>query len=401
MVSVLSEARVRAESREGFAIPAVIFALVMMSLLAIVSLVTARDEELSSRAVRESSAAFYAAQSGVNYVRATWHDSLVSNLGPGDSLDLGWQSLEGGAAYRAVVYRYDNEGGAQKVFGLITQGRGAGFLAPQRVVGLDLTPRVGPILITAAIRGGAAGADVKLDELGLGGVTVSGRDTIPAGWGGTCSNALQDKPGLEWSDTTSPSPVEVKNDALLEGDPALVEDATIDSAGLFDWGIYGYDSLTAMATNTYPGGSDLVTFQIAPTESSPGVCGVSDVDNWGAPEDPSHSCFSHFPIIHVTGDLRIRDGVGVGQGILLVDGDLRIEDSFTFYGIMFVQGEARLEDAVTIYGAVVSGGALRVENGATVRYSQCAVNRALALSALQASVGGVQALYAGGWSEGL
>ncbi len=60
MVSVLSEARVRAESREGFAIPAVIFALVMMSLLAIVSLVTARDEELSSRAVRESSAAFYA-----------------------------------------------------------------------------------------------------------------------------------------------------------------------------------------------------------------------------------------------------------------------------------------------------------------------------------------------------
>ena len=378
MVNLLSEAGVRAEAREGFAIPAVIFALVVMSMLAMVSLVTARDEQLSSRAMHESAGAFYAAEAGYNQLLATWNDSLANTLQPGDSLDLGWQSLEGGARYRGVISRYDN--GGQKMFALTVEGRGAGPAGGQRVVSVGLTKGT-PITITAAGRGGVGGADIRLDSANLGGVAMSGQDMIPAQWNsGECTDPLQDIPGVEWADTNN---VEIDNGAIVNGTPPLAEDTTIDATNLFDWGGMNYDDLAAMADITFPDGTD-ITGGLGP-EVVGGVCDTSEPLNWGAPENPSNECFNYFPVIHVTGDLDIDNPGAPSQGILLVDGDLRIEQNFTFYGIIIVKGEARLEDAVEIYGGLIVGDRLRVEDGAGVQYSQCAVNRALDLSALQVS----------------
>ena len=67
---------------DGFVLPVVIFAMVIMSTVVVASFVTAGDEHRSSRAVWESSEAFYAAEQGMNLAWASYDDSVVSALAP-------------------------------------------------------------------------------------------------------------------------------------------------------------------------------------------------------------------------------------------------------------------------------------------------------------------------------
>lgn len=61
-------------------------------------------------------------------------------------------------------------------------------------------------------------------------------------------------------------------------------------------------------------------------------------------------------ITHVTGDFRVR-GTSSGAGVLIVDGNLRIEDTFDFKGLIILRngGELRLEigGSAPIYGAIL------------------------------------------------
>lgn len=370
----------RLGGRDGFVIPATIFALLMMSTLAVAAILTSGDARRSSRAIRESNAALYAAEAGLNEVWATWDDTLIAGLIPGDSLDFGWRNLgAGGGSYRVVLHRMDN--GGQKIFALVSEGRGAGPLGGQRMISLSLSASTAKICCDGSVVGGgtvpAGISEARLDSANLG-AAASGRDTVPTGWddGTVCGNGLQDIPGIVWGDTT-PGTVDLDNNAFVEGNPRMVQDTSLNDATLFEWGAFNYDSLAARADLTLP--PDILDdATIGPVESPPGTCDVSVTSNWGAPTDPSSACFDYFPIIHVTGDLRIQGATpGVGQGILMVDGELRIEDSFDFYGIVIARGEMRIEDNVNIFGGAIAGERLRVENGAGIRYSQCAANRAM------------------------
>lgn len=107
--------------RKGFVLPTVILAITVMSLIAVVSLSTASDERSASRATRESTLAMYAAESGLRQTYGAWPTASVNNLKPGDSLDLGWQTLPNKAAYRSVIHRVD-KGGLQE-YNVVVQGR--------------------------------------------------------------------------------------------------------------------------------------------------------------------------------------------------------------------------------------------------------------------------------------
>jgi hypothetical protein len=98
----------------------VILAITVMSLIAVAALTTATDERRASRATRESTLAMYAAEAGLRQTYGAW-PAAVKNLTPGDSLDLGWQSLPNRAAYRAVIHRLD-KGGLQE-YDVVVQGR--------------------------------------------------------------------------------------------------------------------------------------------------------------------------------------------------------------------------------------------------------------------------------------
>jgi hypothetical protein len=108
-------------NRKGFVLPTVILAITVMSVIAVVSLSTAADESRASRATRESTLAMYAAEAGLRQTYGAWPAVSVNSLKPGDSLDLGWQTLPNKAAYRSVIHRVD-KGGLQE-YSIVVQGR--------------------------------------------------------------------------------------------------------------------------------------------------------------------------------------------------------------------------------------------------------------------------------------
>lgn len=101
-----------------------------------------------------------------------------------------------------------------------------------------------------------------------------------------------------------------------------------------------------------------------------GQC-VPDAWNWGSP-DPTHPCHDLLPI-RVASDLTV-DG-GVGLGIVLVDGDLRVTGGAELTGVVVVRGTLRLDAGSTIRGAAR---AAAVISDGTLIHDGCAVARALA-----------------------
>lgn len=141
--------------------------------------------------------------------------------------------------------------------------------------------------------------------------------------------------------------------------------------------IFTYADIVAMADLIVPQ-DNASAGQIKPQTTGGGNCWYTPWKNWGDPDNPEEACGDNFPIIYRPGDLIIRSGVGSGQGILIIDGDLRIEDDFTFTGIIIVKGELRLQDNVVINGAVITGDRTRLTNGSpTIQYSGCAVERSV------------------------
>jgi len=119
----------RAADRRGFVLPAVIFALVILTILAVVAFRTSDDERRAARALRESAVALYAAEAGLRSTLGAWPTSPVQALKPGDSLNLGRQPLPNKASHRTVIHRVDN--GGLQVYAVVVEGRGGGPLGGQ------------------------------------------------------------------------------------------------------------------------------------------------------------------------------------------------------------------------------------------------------------------------------
>jgi hypothetical protein len=77
----------------------------------------------------------------------------------------------------------------------------------------------------------------------------------------------------------------------------------------------------------------------------------------------------------------------VGQGVLLVDGSLRIEPSARFEGVVVVSGDVLVAGTgAEIVGVVVAAdgggtGTSVVSDGGAIRFGRCAVRRAVLGSA--------------------
>ena len=183
----------------------------------------------------------------------------------------------------------------------------------------------------------------------------------------------------------------------LAGNPDQVEDASLTTAGLLDFGGLYFDSLAAMAhisenSQVWSPGT------LGPELTGGGDCDTSVDTNWGAPTDPSSPCFDYFPIIHFTRNGTQRfEGCGNGQGIILVEnGNMEFEEAcgtFNFYGIIITRlngGGEGLEIADTnfnLLGAIIVTTNAAFDGG-DIRYSKCVVARALAANGMGATSGG-------------
>jgi hypothetical protein len=354
----IEPARHWATNRNGFVMPVVILAIVVLGTLTVAALTTATDEVRSSRAMRESSTALYAAEAGANLLLATVVDSpstvldtLAHNMNPGDSVDFGWSTLPNGAAYRGVLFKY----GVQ-AYALNVTGRDAGPSPAEQSIGYAMAP-------ATRITLGASDAHIRNSA-------VSGLDSIPPQWDAAGCPAESDVAGIRWwqvIDTSSPGDVHLAWGHTLWGAPPVLADNTIDP---FTWGSLDYDDLVNSATITLAGDWDIT---VSPTVSS-GNC-VDGNNNWGDPLDAASPCAERFPIIHVTGNLTLH---GYGQGVLLVEGRLDIEDDAEFYGLIAGKDKIYVYDDARAFGGIVGADRIHLHEADGVFYSSCALFRATA-----------------------
>jgi type II secretory pathway pseudopilin PulG len=141
MMQFSRKAGAKLADRRGFTMPVVLLGIVVMSTVAVVVVSTATDEQKTSRAVRTSMEAFYAAETGLSAVQVTWNDttatldSVTAALQSGGTLDLGWTTLSDGSSYQAEVMRLNNPS-TQDVFLVSVVGRDASGHGGERAVSL-------------------------------------------------------------------------------------------------------------------------------------------------------------------------------------------------------------------------------------------------------------------------
>ncbi len=396
----------------GFVLPVVLFGLVLMSTVAIVAMTTSDDEMRSSRAMRESAAAFYVAEAGLHETYATWNSyPAIDSLAPGDSLDLGWQTLANGASYRATVYRWD--GGDEPMYQVQVEGRSSGLAGGQKTLSLSPTSGTGWGYRLGACCDGPATVrgETTIDDTSV----VNGYDQHPPGWedAGVCSDELNDKPGLIMKDTTE---LDMRDDeSTLDGDPRIVEMPEMDDSTFSWFNGLTWDSLNAMADfelGTPGTGMSLDASDVYPRYNGDGTCDTSHPYNWGS-DDPNDPCFDHFPIIVTYGDFNFK-GLTYGQAILLPDtatvvdtiwqgkkissvdttvlgGEIDFEDGVRFNGVVLGRGCVEIQRGAVFHGAVFVDGKfwsddqtlcwsdapIKLSHQGTLQWSQCAVDRAI------------------------
>jgi hypothetical protein len=71
---------------------------------------------------------------------------------------------------------------------------------------------------------------------------------------------------------------------------------------------------------------------------------------------------------------------GAAQGLLLVDGDLALAAGARFSGVALVRGVLEITDGSALDGAALASH-ITVRGGSRLRYSSCAVERALRAAA--------------------
>ena len=139
----------------GFALPIVVFVLVMLGLIGSAALQRSHDEVLSAEAVNFSNQAFYAAEAGINSAVSAWDQTVLNPLMPGESLVESWTTIENGCSYQVVYRRIDGGDAGERIYSVESTGRSPG-LRGARKVGIVVRSNIG---VNAAV---AFGSDVML-----------------------------------------------------------------------------------------------------------------------------------------------------------------------------------------------------------------------------------------------
>jgi hypothetical protein len=114
-----------------------------------------------------------------------------------------------------------------------------------------------------------------------------------------------------------------------------------------------------------------------------GSCDPTDPWNWGDPDRPWRPCGGHFVLRSGVGATTVAGGVG--QGVLVVDGDLDLTASARHYGVVVVSGRLRVAEGARLEGLALAFGGADVAAGASIVRSAC--RAALALDGLRDELG--------------
>jgi len=350
-----------------------VFAIVIVAAVVSIGYLAAAQQFRVGLAGRQGVAAFFAAEAGLDAGLSGW-DTAIATLQPGATRPLASGRLATGAAYDTRVTRLDagSEAGRARYL-MVSTGRAHGPWGGRRQVALFLQAGStnGPCRVAAlATRG-----DLTVDDAAV----ISGFDRVPEAWAdapGTCAErAVRSGPGVVFYGDGSLTAIA---DAAVRGRPPtrqLADDPTGWLSAADRW----LADLAGLADHHIP--ADAVLDRIEPAVRPERTCDRLAPENWGAPDDPGHPCFEYLPIIHSEADLHIA-ARGSGQGVLLVEGDLEIDDGFQFFGVVVVRGSLKVRGSDSrLHGAVIVLNAdlevSEVTSGARIDLASCPFHRAL------------------------
>jgi hypothetical protein len=322
---------------------------------------------------RRQNQAFAVADAAAGELIGNW-ESGVNNIMPvGTSRNVSGTAPGGTGTYTATISRTN-----QEIFLVDVVGRDAASQARQRL-GLLVKLRVLTFDATAALTTRGVG------RVG-GSASISGADNIPTGWAAECPPAGPQASGVRHPNTSQLTFFGgCNNQSCVVGDPRVLNDPTVNDETFFNYGEADWAQLSSAANIVLSGGN---ISQIQPRLSGT-QCDRSHGQNWGEPQRGSGAvtaCTNYFPTVFINGDAAIQ--VDRGQGILMVNGDLRFTGNFKFNGIVIVRGKLEAAGTPVITGAILAAN-VDLDNASglgniDLRFSRCAVQAAQVSGALGA-----------------
>jgi cytoskeletal protein CcmA (bactofilin family) len=214
-----------------------------------------------------------------------------------------------------------------------------------------------------------------------GAARIEGADQNPAGWE-NCDPTGAPKPGLAVDEAKDVMGDKCSTGSCTGEPPVLVSgQASLDQT-YFEYGGTNWEKLKAQASKRYASGSTLT--MIEPRYNADGTCAVNENLNWGDIDRTGvtpPACDGYFPVIYAQGNLNINGNVG--QGILLVEGDLNIQGNFKFMGAVIVKGGLKMAGTGNHITGAVMAAAVEINDQSTlvgnqiITYSRCALTHAL------------------------
>lgn len=360
----------------GIALPTAIFALVVIGALVAGIFFTARIEVRSGENTMSNARATEAAQAGLmmGYPNVLSVGAGLANGGQAGTAKT--QIGTSGSYYTDTVTQLNRymyllrSFGTYEVNGNVVAARTMAMLIKRYMPELNLQ----------------AGATVVGTPSVKGSATIDGSDHTPPGW----TNCDPPGPGVPGIRTNSATADIQKASSIVTDNPTEVvtSDTSVSNmASVLDTMFYQLAAQANIILNV----ADGAILSADPDPSSAGTCNKANNYNWGDPSrsSPAHACENYFPIVYVNpamtgtnhGSVKLHM---VGQGVLLINGDMEVNAGSNYTGLILIRGEfGKANGSTTITGGVVSMNADLDATGAgllgnlTLNYSKCSVKTAL------------------------
>jgi hypothetical protein len=355
-------------NRDGFALPVALLAMIVIGAIVTGGFYISAQEHDVSISTDQGTRALNVAQYGLEEALANWTTATIDNYA-GPVSGTVWNGSRQVGTYEISLMRLGDPGTGARVYALESEGRAMRGQQPA-------TRRVGSFVRTMRAQAPYATAMTIIGELHrAGNAVISGTDVCGA------EGVVPGIMALDDADVTGV--YKGTTQQMITGDPPVAEDPDMTLQTLSTFGELTLADLIAMRTHYYVSDPLGATDQHMRPYTTPdgSACDVSVKRNWGDPSNTPGPCGSYYPIVYVEGDAYFD--VGVGQGILIVSGNMQVYGNFEFSGVVIVMGSFHMEGTGSkINGTVIVQGEGSVDTSsaqtgdAKVQYDSCKVRAA-------------------------
>lgn len=370
----------RLRSRRGFALALSLLAIVVIGAMVAGGYLAGVQYYRMGRNSLVEQRALAVAELGLDSAYATWSKSW-NTQSVGTVTTLAYSATDGSWVDTVRITKLNQLSSL-----IVSEGRAGGYGTQ-----LSSRRRIGMIVRLNMPKVAQVGALTTRGTVAIGGSTaILGTDTTFSGW--NCPPTGSSIAGVavpSFSNLTFGG--KCTGGTCISGSPLVsVTPTASDTNTYFSYGTLKWAQLVAMAdksvSGTYP--------HVRPSTNSAGgtsTCNTSDNSNWGDPgrASPSGPCESYFPVVYAPGDVSVNGDIG--QGVLLVNGNLNIQGGFTYYGQIIVRGTVKLTGTGNhVYGGIMAAAVLdststsQLAGNSSIHYSRCALTQVFVTAALGA-----------------